>query len=117
MVLNDDNPDRSATVFQRTGRNSVRPIRPCETAVIVVTVTAPNTPRQSMAQATPEPRIAHLAAVSPIVRIRYDTVTNRMAPTVSAALSVRALAGAWADMLGDPWAELCLRRIARRHKV
>src|SRR5271165_3841864 len=99
IVVNEDRPERSATVFHRTGRNRARPADPCVVAVNAATVTAPNAPRQAIAHATPDARMAHFAAMSPMVRIRYDIATNRMPCTVSAALSVRGRTGAWADML------------------
>src|SRR5579863_6046494 len=93
MVVNDDIAERSATAFQRTGMRRARP-PPRWRAATDATVTAPNTPRQTIAQATEVERIAHLAAVSPIVRIRYDTTTSAMPRSVSEALSVRSRAGA-----------------------
>src|ERR1700727_1523597 len=110
-VVNDDSAERNATAFQRTGRNAPIPGPPAATTA---TVTVPNRPRHSIAQATLVAMMAHFAAVSPMVRIMYETMTIEMPRSVSLALSVRTLAGAGADIAGRFLAGPCLRPMRPR---
>ena len=67
---NDDSTLRTSTRPQRRGISRRQPVSADRPIVIAATVTVPNSPRHSIAPATPTPGSTHFAAVSPSVQIR-----------------------------------------------